>query len=70
MSSLSEVRQWRDDIDTSFGGVDIIINNAGIALIANADVQSNEAIARVMDVNFLGRRQRLNDVLALTASIN
>ena len=54
VSSLSEVRQWRDDIDTSFGGVDIIINNAGIALIANADVQSNEAIARVMDVNFWG----------------
>ncbi|MDG0979092.1 MAG: SDR family NAD(P)-dependent oxidoreductase [Halieaceae bacterium] len=54
VSSFDAVNAWRDAIQSAFGGVDIVINNAGIALIANADVQSNEDIARVMDVNFWG----------------
>jgi NADP-dependent 3-hydroxy acid dehydrogenase YdfG len=54
VSNFDAVTTWRDAIQSAFGGVDIVINNAGIALIANADVQSNEDIARVMDVNFWG----------------
>ena len=54
VSDFAAVEAWRDAINKAFGGVDIVINNAGIALIANADVQSNEDIARIMDVNFSG----------------
>lgn len=54
VSDFGAVMAWRDSIQSAFGGVDIVINNAGIALIANAEVQSNEDIARIMDVNFWG----------------
>lgn len=54
VSNFEAVKAWRDSIQSTFGGVDIVINNAGIALIANAETQSNEDIARVMDVNFWG----------------
>ncbi len=54
VSDFKAVNAWRDSIQHAFGGVDIVINNAGIALIANADVQSNADIERVMAVNFWG----------------
>lgn len=54
VSDFEAVNAWRDSIHHAFGGVDIVINNAGIALIANADVQSNADIERVMAVNFWG----------------
>ncbi len=54
VSNFEAVKAWRDSIQNAFGGVDIVINNAGIALIANAETQSNQDIARVMDVNFWG----------------
>ena len=54
VSDFKAVNAWRDSIQHAFGGVDIVINNAGIALIANADLQSNADIERVMAVNFWG----------------
>ncbi len=54
VSDVEAVNAWRDQILSVFGGVDIVINNAGVALIANAEVQSNADIARIMDVNFWG----------------
>jgi NAD(P)-dependent dehydrogenase (short-subunit alcohol dehydrogenase family) len=40
-------------VDT-FGSVDLVINNAGVALAARAVEQSSKSVARVVDVDLLG----------------
>ena len=54
VSDFDAVCAWRDQILAHFSGVDILINNAGVALISRAENQSNEDLARVMNINFWG----------------
>jgi len=54
VSDYDAVCTWRDQILEHFSGVDILINNAGVALISRAENQSNEDLARVMNINFWG----------------
>lgn len=54
VSDFDAVCAWREQILAHFSGVDILINNAGVALISRAENQSNEDLARVMDINFWG----------------
>ena len=54
VSNYEAVCAWRDEILAKFSGVDMLINNAGVALISRAENQSNEDVARVMNINFWG----------------
>lgn len=42
VTSDAEVRKLADDIDQQFGGIDVLINNAGIMLLIDAGNEANE----------------------------
>ena len=48
------VDQWAADAIDHFGAVDIVINNAGVALVVESHDQSHEELGWVMDINFWG----------------
>ena len=48
------MRQFADQVINHFGKTDIIVNNAGIALVALVEELNHEAFNRVMEVNFWG----------------
>lgn len=54
ISNESDCRRFIDMTIQMFGGVDILINNAGISMRALLKDASVEVIRKVMDVNFLG----------------
>jgi short-subunit dehydrogenase len=54
VSNFNDCRHFIDSTISVFGGIDILINNAGIsmrALLKDADI---EVIKKVMDINFYG----------------
>src|SRR5262249_30612938 len=52
MSSENDCRRFIETTVKFFGGVDILINNAGISMRALLKDASTETIHKVMDVNF------------------
>ncbi|MEM9257256.1 MAG: SDR family NAD(P)-dependent oxidoreductase [Pseudomonadota bacterium] len=46
--------QWVQDIETAEGYVDIVINNAGVALMARVDEMRLEDLEWLMSINFWG----------------
>ncbi|MGM0578330.1 MAG: SDR family NAD(P)-dependent oxidoreductase [Myxococcota bacterium] len=48
------VRAWADQVEARFGGVDLVVNNAGVSLTADALNQSRDDLDWVMDVDFWG----------------
>lgn len=42
VTSDAEVRKLADDIDQQFGGIDVLINNAGVMLLIDAGNEANE----------------------------
>jgi short-subunit dehydrogenase len=54
VSNENDCRRFIETTIKNFGGVDIIINNAGISMRALIRDASTEVIRRVMDINFLG----------------
>lgn len=54
VSSESDCRRFIDMTIRMFGGIDIIINNAGISMRALLKDASVDVIRKVMDVNFMG----------------
>jgi NADP-dependent 3-hydroxy acid dehydrogenase YdfG len=48
------VLRYADDVVAEFGGVNIVINNAGIAFTGDIEKMSFEQIERVIDVDFWG----------------
>ena len=50
----TEVRMLADDIDKKFGGIDILINNAGIMNLVNAGNESNDLKKQMqeLEINF------------------
>lgn len=45
---------YADEVETYFGGVDLVVNNAGVALAALATDQTMEDIDRIVDVDWWG----------------
>jgi short-subunit dehydrogenase len=54
VSSENDCRRFMETTIKSFGGIDIIINNAGISMRALLVDASTEVIKKVMDTNFYG----------------
>ncbi len=54
VTSLEQVRVAIDDVVRQWGGVDVLINNAGITHLGLAGDTDVDVIQRVMEVNFFG----------------
>lgn len=54
VADRAAVQRWADDCRTRHGQVNLLINNAGVALAAPADTVRPEDFAWIMDVNFWG----------------
>ena len=54
VSNENESRRFMETTIKNFGGIDILINNAGISMRALLKDASTEVIRRVMDINFFG----------------
>lgn len=54
VSKEQECKKFIDATINMFGGVDILINNAGISMRALVEDTDTDVIRRVMDVNFFG----------------
>ncbi len=54
VSSEDFVRQLAERVQADYGGADVLVNNAGISMIAAAEETSVAQWQRVMDVNLLG----------------
>jgi short-subunit dehydrogenase len=54
VSSENDCRRFIETTIKSFGGVDILINNAGISMRALVKDATTEVLRKVMDINFFG----------------
>jgi NAD(P)-dependent dehydrogenase (short-subunit alcohol dehydrogenase family) len=54
VSRRDQVQAWADDTAREFGGVQIIVNNAGVALGATVEDTSYEDFEWLMGINFWG----------------
>src|SRR5882672_2900275 len=54
VSSENDCRRFIETTIKVFGGIDILINNAGISMRALLKDSSTEVTRRVMDINFFG----------------
>jgi NAD(P)-dependent dehydrogenase (short-subunit alcohol dehydrogenase family) len=54
VSSEPFVRQLADQVHDAYGAVDVLVNNAGVSLIAPAEDTTAAQWQRVMDINLLG----------------
>jgi len=54
VTDRAAVLSYADEVVSEFGGVNIVINNAGIAFTGDIEQMSFEQIERVMDVDFWG----------------
>jgi short-subunit dehydrogenase len=54
VSSEQECKQFIDKVIAKFGGIDILINNAGISMRAPFKEAETATIKKVMDINFFG----------------
>ena len=54
VSSENDCRRFMETTIHNFGGIDILINNAGISMRALIKESSMEVIQKVMDINFYG----------------
>jgi short-subunit dehydrogenase len=73
VSSENDCRRFMETTIKAFGGIDILINNAGVsmrALLKEADI---EVIKKVMDINFYGTvyctKYALNSIIARKGTI-
>ena len=54
VSSENDCRRLMETTMKAFGGIDILINNAGISMRALLKETNTEVIHKVMDINFYG----------------
>ncbi|MBS1654649.1 MAG: SDR family oxidoreductase [Bacteroidetes bacterium] len=54
ISSENDCRRFMETTVKFFGGIDILINNAGISMRAPIEEASTEVIEKVMSINFFG----------------
>ncbi|HVE61844.1 MAG TPA: SDR family oxidoreductase, partial [Chitinophagaceae bacterium] len=73
VSNENDCRNFIESTIKIFGGVDILINNAGISMRALMKDTSMDVLHRVMDVNFFGAvyctRHALNSIIERKGSI-
>jgi 3-oxoacyl-[acyl-carrier protein] reductase len=61
VSQAADVRRMFDAAETAFGGVDVLVNNAGIMTLANLADTSDEAFDRLVEVNLKGTFNTLRE---------
>ena len=61
VSQAADVRRMFDAAETAFGGVDVLVNNAGIMTLANLADTSDEAFDRLLQVNLRGTFNTLRE---------
>jgi len=54
VSDKNQVQQRVDEIIAEFGGVDVLVNNAGVAGVSNIFNTSEEEINRIININLKG----------------
>lgn len=54
VSSENDCRRFMETTIKSFGGIDILINNAGVSMRALLKETTTDVIRKVMDINFYG----------------
>jgi 3-oxoacyl-[acyl-carrier protein] reductase len=54
VSSAAEVRRMFDAAESTFGGIDVLVNNAGIMSLSKVAEVTDEAIDRLLAVNLKG----------------
>ncbi|WP_250626306.1 SDR family oxidoreductase [Pinirhizobacter soli] len=54
VSNAAEVRRMFDAAESAFGGIDVLVNNAGIMSLAKVAEVTDEAIDRLLAVNLKG----------------
>ncbi len=54
VSSENDCRRFMETTVKAFGGIDILINNAGVSMRALLKETNTEVIQKVMDINFYG----------------
>ena len=54
VSERAEVEQWAEEADDALGGIDMIINNAGVSVSAPLDSVDWDDFEWLMDINFWG----------------
>jgi 3-oxoacyl-[acyl-carrier protein] reductase len=54
VSNAADVRRMFDAAESTFGGIDVLVNNAGIMSLAKVAEVSDEAIDRLLAVNLKG----------------
>jgi len=54
VSDRERVRRWAAEVERDFGGVDVIVNNAGVVVADNIEDISYEDFEWVMNINFWG----------------
>lgn len=73
VSSENDCRLFIESTLKAFGGIDILINNAGISMRALLKESSVEVIRKVMDINFMGTvyctRFALDSIISRKGSI-
>jgi short-subunit dehydrogenase len=73
VSSENDCRRFMETTIKNFGGIDVLINNAGISMRALLKDASTEVIQKVMDINFYGTvwctKYALNSIIAKKGTI-
>lgn len=54
VADRTQVFGWADEVVSGHGGVNLIVNNAGVNVVANASVQSIDDFEWLMNTNFWG----------------
>lgn len=54
VADAEAMRVWSEEVSATFGVVNLVINNAGIAMLAEAECQTLEQVHRLVDVNLWG----------------
>jgi 3-oxoacyl-[acyl-carrier protein] reductase len=54
VASATDVGRLFDETERHFGGVDVLVNNAGIMALATIDETDDQSVDRQIDINFKG----------------
>jgi 3-oxoacyl-[acyl-carrier protein] reductase len=61
VASAQDVRRLFDETEQQFGGVDVLVNNAGIMTLATIAETDDESVTRQIDINFKGTFNTLRE---------